>query len=313
MYESIQQFDKLMRLSQPLAQSAQMCQKLMEVSQPAIQLKQLLEQPLSRSLVQSAQMYQRLMEVQPTAQFTQLLRQAQQPAIQFAQIIAQAEQPVIQFMQTYQHIVQTASPLLQSLINTETRLAALDKKPNVVLESIISEIDESPIPSEKAAELEPVISSIREVIPYLESKNQEESREIISSCTKKINENKLTRSDIIAILGIIITIFLELMPKSPNSQQEKLIKQNEIIIQQQSQIIEELQTRNYNDTCLEETLELLIEQYHQAENEIDIPEEKVDHFDNKKSYKQNDCVSNSEGPVQSQQDNTNSQYETSPF
>lgn len=160
-YESIQQLNELARLSQPLAQSAQMYQRLMEVSQPVIQLKQLLEQPLNQPLAQFAQMCQKLIEVQPTAQFTELLRQVQQPAIQFAQIIAQAEQPVIQFMQTYQHIVQTASPLLQSLINMESRLAELDKKPNVVLESIILESDESPIPSEKAAELEPVIFSTK--------------------------------------------------------------------------------------------------------------------------------------------------------
>ena len=315
-YESIQQLNELARLSQPLAQSAQMYQRLMEVSQPVIQLKQLLEQPLNQPLAQFAQMCQKLIEVQPTAQFTELLRQVQQPAIQFAQIIAQAEQPVIQFMQTYQHIVQTASPLLQSLINMESRLAELDKKPNVVLESIILESDESPIPAEKSAKLESVFSSIEEVIPYLEPEKQEESREIISSSVNKINENKLNRNDIYCILSLIISIYFGLMSIIPDEHQEEIVKQNEVIIQQQAKIIDELQTINQNSGLLEESLEFLIEKYHQMENEIDILNEKAKNFDNEKSHEINNSVSNSENSIQGcqvLQDNKNLQDSINPL
>ena len=82
-----------------------------------------------------------------------------------------------------------------------------------------------------------------------ESQREEFRLNILPQMEDLSKEKKLSCSDWLSILSILVTILFELFSHLPDPQQAQIIRQNDVIIEQQAQIIQQ------NDVLIEQQAE----------------------------------------------------------
>lgn len=115
---------------------------------------------------------------------------------------------------------------------------------------------------------------LMQVEPYLPPEVKEKSENIFLSELK--SKHKLTLSDAVAILSLLVTIFFGIVSSMPDEQAERIITQNEIIIEQQKEIVQ-LQKE---DTELLNTLKSLSDNINLLSDEIELLREEIKGSDN---------------------------------
>jgi len=83
---------------------------------------------------------------------------------------------------------------------------------------------------------------------YMTEEIREKCEEIPLPQSKKVPGIRLTLSDILSILSLLITIYFGILPSMPSEQAERIIAQNEVIIERQNEIV---QLKKENKTLLD--------------------------------------------------------------
>lgn len=141
--------------------------------------------------------------------------------------------------------------------------------------------------------LDSLSDTVTQIEPYLPPEKKAECENVILPKLKH-KSPKLTLSDALSILSLLVAIFFGIIASMPDEQTEQIIAQNEIIIDQQEEIIR-LQKE---DDALLNALDSLTNSINLLSDEIELLREESESTDD--SY-----------TVQSQADPTDSQHQNS--
>lgn len=106
-----------------------------------------------------------------------------------------------------------------------------------------------------------ILQAMESAVPHLEENQRKACEEEIIPKLKNPHEKPLTRSELIAILGIFVSVILTLLSLRSDPQAQRIIEQNDIIIQQNERALELAEDRN-------ELVEAAISEYSLAMAEV---------------------------------------------
>lgn len=118
-------------------------------------------------------------------------------------------------------------------------------------------------PSNHAVLLDSLAGTLTQIDPYLPPEEKEQCETIILPKLQQKNRARLTLSDALSILSLLLTILFGVISALPDEQTERIIAQNEIIIEQQAELIQlekEDEDLLYTLDCLTESINLLNEE-----------------------------------------------------
>lgn len=124
--------------------------------------------------------------------------------------------------------------------------------------------------------LNSLANTLAYVEPYLPPEKKEECERVILPKLSKESRIKLTFSDVVAILSLLVTIYFGIISSLPNDQLDRLIEQNEIIIEQQDEIarLKEEDEKLLNAlNSLTDSINLLSEEVELLRNELESSED----------------------------------------
>lgn len=84
--------------------------------------------------------------------------------------------------------------------------------------------------------LDALTDALEQAEPYLPPETNEECKNTVLPKLK--SSRKLTLSDVLTILSLLVTIFFGIISSAPDEQMERIIAQNECIIEQQEELIQ---------------------------------------------------------------------------
>jgi hypothetical protein len=118
--------------------------------------------------------------------------------------------------------------------------------------------------------LDTLADALEQAAPYLPPETKEECKNAVLPKLK--SKRKLTLSDALAILSLLVTILFGIISSVPDKQMERIIAQNEIIIEQQEELIQ-LQEE---DKDLLDTLNTLSDSINLLSDEIELLREELE-------------------------------------
>lgn len=117
--------------------------------------------------------------------------------------------------------------------------------------------------SNQAVLLDSLAGTLTQIDPYLPPEEKEQCEAVILPKLQQKNRARLTLSDALSILSLLLTILFGIISTLPDEQTERIIAQNEIIIGQQAELIQlekEDEDLLYTLDCLTESINLLNEE-----------------------------------------------------
>lgn len=121
-----------------------------------------------------------------------------------------------------------------------------------------------------------VVAALEMAFPYMDSAQREEyQEEVVPKLEKVSSRNKLTISDILAIISLLVTIYFGIVSSLPNEQLDRISQQNEIIIGQQAELIE----LTKEDTELRKTLDALTDSINLLSDEVESLRNEIENAD----------------------------------
>lgn len=153
---------------------------------------------------------------------------------------------------------------LHSAINypgVEMALKTFDLIPNSLLGTamLTNDLPHQPL-------LDSLSGTLAQIEPYLPEDKKEECDNIIRPKLSKATHIRLTLSDTISILSLLVTIFFGIVASMPDDQTERIIAQNDIIVEQQAEIIRLKQ----EDEALLDALDSLSDSINLLTDEIEL-------------------------------------------
>jgi hypothetical protein len=118
--------------------------------------------------------------------------------------------------------------------------------------------------------LDTVTDALEYAEPYLPPETKEECKNTVLPKLK--SSRKLTLSDALAILSLLVTILFGILSSTPDEQMDRIIAQNERIIEQQAELIQ-LQKE---DKALLDTLDSLSDSINLLSDEIELLREELE-------------------------------------
>lgn len=116
--------------------------------------------------------------------------------------------------------------------------------------------------------------ALEQADPYLSPEAKEECESVVLPKLK--NNHRLTLSDVLAILSLLVTIFFGIVSSTPDEQMERIIAQNDTIIEQQAELIQ-LQKE---DEELLNTLNALSDSINLLSDEVELLREELEGSEN---------------------------------
>lgn len=84
-----------------------------------------------------------------------------------------------------------------------------------------------------------VASTFEKALPYMDSKQEKKYKEEVLPKLKRSIEHKLSISDLIAIISLIVAIYFGIISSLPDEQLDRISQQSEVITKQNAVIIEQ--------------------------------------------------------------------------
>lgn len=146
------------------------------------------------------------------------------------------------------------------------------------LAQIKSQISQSAIAASSALEqYDAVIQAFSKAVtasePYISSEELNQAENAIPVVQQR--KHRLSFSDIITLISILLTIYTSIISSRPNDQLDRIIAQNNMIISQQ----EELISLNQEDLELMETLDTLRDSINLLTDEVELLREELESSD----------------------------------
>lgn len=148
--------------------------------------------------------------------------------------------------------------ILQSCLSAQKHVSSFDMMLNV-----------------QASLASQVMRSIEYAIPYMDSDQQEEYAEDVLPKLQDCQDKKLTLSDILTIISLLVTIYFGIISSLPDEQLDRISQQNEIIIEQQEELIE----LKKEDAELRETLDALTDSINLLTDEVESLRNEIENLD----------------------------------